>query len=207
MANIDQDIYNIAILEGFKPEVAKYIVGQARLESADYTSNVFKNNNNMYGMKYVGQPLASMGSLAPMSERSKTCQQGGTCVNSDHYAKYETPSDSAKDVIQRLYKKTRNGIGFNELNSSTSPEDFANKLKTRNYFGNYDISTSQGQSEALSYAKGIIAKFKKFSVVEVSIDALKGAYGYSKKHYVKIGLLLIFSTAFAFWYYKKKYKG
>jgi flagellum-specific peptidoglycan hydrolase FlgJ len=57
MANIDQDIYNMAIAEGFSPISAKLIVAQARLESGDYSSNVFVNNNNMFGMKYVGQTL------------------------------------------------------------------------------------------------------------------------------------------------------
>ena len=92
------------------------------------------------------------------------------------------------------------------MNSSNSAEEFATKLKTRNYFGNADISTSEGKSEALSYAKGILAKLKKFSIIEVTIDSLKGAYDYGKKHYLKLGLGLLITTAFAFWYYKKKYK-
>ena len=68
---LDQQIYNIAITEGFTPTTAKLIVAQARLESGHYGSDVFKANNNMYGMKFVGQPLATRGSLAPVSERSK----------------------------------------------------------------------------------------------------------------------------------------
>ena len=69
--DIDQSIYNTAIEEGFSPMSAKLIVAQARLESGHYGSDVFKANNNMFGMKYVAQPLATRGTLAPPNERSE----------------------------------------------------------------------------------------------------------------------------------------
>ena len=69
----DQLIYNTAIKAGFKPTAAKLIVAQARLESADYTSPVFRNNNATSGMKYIGQPLARRGTLAPYKESSDGC--------------------------------------------------------------------------------------------------------------------------------------
>jgi uncharacterized FlgJ-related protein len=98
--NYDQTIYDIAVKNGFTPQAAKLIIGQARVESANYTSQVFKNNNNMFGMKYVGQKLAQRGTLAPSSERTSGD------VNTNYYAKYASPQDSARDVIERLYTKT-----------------------------------------------------------------------------------------------------
>ena len=196
MAKYDQEIYEIAISEGFKPNVAKFIVAQARLESSDYTSNVFLNNFNMYGMKFVGQPLASRGTLAPVSERSKSCVESSICKDSDYYAKYKSPRDSALDTIQRLYKRTRNGIGFNELNNSVDAQDFANKLKQRDYYG--------GTAE--QYGSFILAKLKRISIIEKTIQQIGKAYDYTKKNYVTIGIVLIISGAFAFWYYKSKFK-
>lgn len=196
MANYDQEIYDIAISEGFKPNVAKFIVAQARLESSDYTSNVFRNNFNMYGMKYVGQPLASRGTLAPVSERSNSCVLSNNCKDSDYYAKYKSPKDSALDTIQRLYKRTRNGIGFDELNNSVDAQDFANKLKQRDYYG--------GTAE--QYGSFILAKLKRISIVERTIKEIKKAYDYTKKNYVTIGIALILSSAIAYWYYKSKFK-
>ena len=193
MPNYDQDIYEIAISEGFKPNVAKFIVAQARLESADYTSNVFQNNFNMYGMKYVGQQLATRGTLAPYNERSATCQNGGECKDSNYYAKYKFPKDSALDTIQRLYKRTRNGIGFEELNNSVDVNDFAQKLKDRGYYG----------GTPASYGAMIISKLKRISIVEKTIKEIKKAYTYTKKNYVTIGILLIVTSGFAYWYHKK----
>ena len=82
-AEIDQAIYNTAIEQGFNPTAAKLIAAQARFESADYNSAVFRANNNTSGIKYIGasQLNAQRGSLAPANER--TC--GGTC-NGDYYA-------------------------------------------------------------------------------------------------------------------------
>lgn len=196
--NLDQEIYNLAIEEGFSPTSAKIIVAQARLESANYGSNVFANNNNMYGMKYVGQPLASRGTLAPLNERSSSCKSGGNCVDRDYYAKYNSPTDSAKDVLQRLYKKTRKGVGFNELKDVKDAQEFANKLKTRDYFGFHDISTPEGQAEANSYARGLMARMLLVSVVEFYETHKK------KINYTLMGLVLIGVTTLSYLYYKKK---
>jgi flagellum-specific peptidoglycan hydrolase FlgJ len=196
---LDQEIYNTAISEGFSPTSAKLIVAQARLESGHYESNAFLTNNNMYGMKYIGQPLATRGSLAPMNERSASCRNGGSCNNSDHYAKYKSPSDSAKDVIQRLYKKTRNGIGFNELRDVKDANEFANKLKTRNYFGFHDINTPEGQAEADAYARVLKSIILRIKVLEF--------YQENKKtiNYGMIAFFMLSLSAISYWYYKKNY--
>jgi hypothetical protein len=196
--NLDQEIYNLAIQEGFSPTSAKLIVAQARLESANYGSNVFANNNNMYGMKYVGQAFASRGTLAPMNERSSSCQNGDNCVDRDYYAKYNTPTDSAKDVIQRLYKKTRKGIGFNELKDVKDAQEFADKLKTRNYFGFYEITTPEGQAEANKYALGLNARLLLVNVIEFYRSNKK------KINFTIMGLVLIGVTTLSYLYYKKK---
>jgi len=176
MTSYDQLIYDTAKAEGFSPEVAKYIVAQARLESADYSSSVFNCNNNMYGMKFVGQPLATRGTIAPASEVSSGCTRiinsgcdrkgDAGCNNSDYYAKYSNAGDSVKDVIQRLYRRTMYGVTFEDLKNSTSVLDFAQKLKKRHYYGEHDFSTSLGQAEALGYAGGLKAKLLLIKITE-----------------------------------------
>jgi hypothetical protein len=203
--SLDQEIYNTAIAEGFSPTSAKIIVAQARLESANYGSPVFKNNNNMYGMKFVGQSLATRGTLAPPNERSESCRNGGACKNSDYYSKYQTPSDSAKDVIQRLYKKTRNGIGFNELKNVKDANEFATKLKTRNYFGFHDINTPEGKAEANKYALGLNARLVLVSISEVIDNSVQFYQDNKKKvNYIVLGIVLIGVTTLSYWYYKKR---
>lgn len=198
--DIDQSIYNTAIEEGFSPTSAKLIVAQARFESGHYSSDVFKANNNMYGMKYIGQALATKGTLAPPNERSKSCREGGNCVNSDHYAKYSSISNSAKDTIQRLYKITRNGIGFEQLKNVASATEFANKLKTRNYFGFHSIDTEAGKQEAKEYARVLDSILLRIKVINFYKENKK------KIDYTTLAILVLGLTGFAYWKYKKKYK-
>ena len=83
------------------------------------------------------------------------------------------------------------GISPDQLKSSNSAEDFANKLKKRNYFGNYSYATSQGQKEAANYASGLKSKLLKINVIEF-IQRNKTALG--------LGLLLLGG---GLWYYLK----
>ena len=166
MANYDQIIYDTAIKQGFTPTAAKLIVGQARLESANYTSGVFKANNNTHGMKFIGQPLASRGSLAPKNERSASCRSGGECKNSDHYAKFASVQDSATDVVVRLYSITKGGVTPDQLKNAKTPDEFARLLKKRSYYGFGAYGTPQAEKEISEYAGGVKARMLRAQIVE-----------------------------------------
>jgi flagellum-specific peptidoglycan hydrolase FlgJ len=185
---LDQQIYNIAITEGFTPTTAKLIVAQARLESGHYGSDVFKANNNMYGMKFVGQPLATRGGLAPKSERSASCLQSNVCKDSDHYAKYKSPEDSARDTIQRLYKKTMRGVTFEQLRNSKDADEFAKLLKIRGYYG-------ATESEYARVLKSILLRVK---VIETYVKYKKPI------DYTFIGIVLIGGSYLLYRYIYKK---
>ena len=45
------DLFTYLVAQGFLPETAKMIVAQAAHESANFTSKIFKLNNNPFGMK------------------------------------------------------------------------------------------------------------------------------------------------------------
>jgi uncharacterized FlgJ-related protein len=158
-AAYDQLIYDTAIGEGFNPTAAKLIVAQARFESADYSSNVFKNNLNTSGMKYIGQPLATRGTPAPKNEQR--CNGG---CDSDYYAKFKSVGDSAKDKIQRLYNITMRGVTPAQLKAAKSAEEFANLLKRRGYYG----------APESQYANGLRAKLLRIQVVEFVTKNRKG---------------------------------
>jgi hypothetical protein len=192
MANYDQIIYDTAIKQGFTPTAAKFIVGQARFESANYTSAVFKANNNTSGMKFIGQPLATRGSLAPMSERSATCRSGGTCNNSDHYAKFASVQDSATDKIVRLYSKTMGGVTPEQLKNAKTAEEFARLLKKRSYYGPSAYGTAGAEKEISQYAAGIKLLMLRAQIVE---------FVGKNKSGLLIGVLLV---ATAIYLYKKK---
>lgn len=141
----DQLIYDAAIKGGFTPTSAKLVVAQARHETGNYTSNVFKKNNNLFGMKFVGQPLAERGTSAPKSEWG--C--GGKC-NSDFYSKYANVQDSVQDLINRNLKLTRNGVTFEQLKNAPDSTTYATLLKKRGYYGATTTIYDKGLKNALS---------------------------------------------------------
>jgi hypothetical protein len=187
MKNYDQIIYDTAIQNGFTPTAAKFVVGQARFESANYTSRVFKANLNTSGMKYIGQPLATRGTLAPMSERSTTCRNGGVCVNSDHYAKFNSIQDSANDKIVRLYSKTMGGVTPQQLKNAKTPEEFARLLKKRRYYGPAAYGTEAAEKEISNYARGVELLMKRAEIIE---------FVTKKKNSIIIGIIIVVGAIF-----------
>jgi uncharacterized FlgJ-related protein len=165
-SELDQMIYDLAIANGFNQNTAKYVVAQARLESANYTSNVFKNNNNLNGMKYIGQANATKGTKSP---------------EGDYYAKWKTPEDSAKDVVERYYAKTIKGVTPAQLKNASDTTEFANLLKERGYYG---VSASQYQS-------GLYSKLMQINVIE----SVKATVDYAENNLGSILLGLAFVTA------------
>lgn len=197
MVNNDQIIYNVAIDNGFSPMAAKLVVAQARFESADYTSNVFKNNLNTSGMKFIGQPLATRGTLAPFNERSDSCKSKGICLDRDHYAKFRSVEDSARDKIERLYNRTIKGVTPDQLKNAKDAKEFADLLKKRGYYGFGVYGTEQAKKEIRNYADGLNAKLVRLNVIEFIKENPKTT---------SLGILVIFGFLgyYLYWLFKKK---
>jgi len=178
--NYDQIIYDIAIKNGFTPQTAKLIIGQARVESANYTSNVFKRDNNMFGMKFVGQKLAQRGTSVPSNEK----KPGD--VNINYYAKYANPQDSARDVIERLYTKTMGGVTPAQLKTANTAETFSELLKKREYFGgtpSHYANAIKGVLSRIVISTPAPSEMKNRDVIEVLIviAIISAAYIFLKK--------------------------
>ena len=194
MNQFDQKIYETALANGFTKEAAKLVVAQARFESNDYKSNVFVNNLNTSGMKFIGQPLATRGTLAPLSERSANCKANSVCVNSDYYAKFKNVGDSAKDKIERLYEINMGGVTPSQLKNVSTAEEFARLLKLRRYYG----------APESQYANGLKAKLR---LVDVDHNLAMRNIGKGKMTkaamYAIYGIVLIGLSYLAFKQYKK----
>jgi uncharacterized FlgJ-related protein len=167
MAIYDEILYNTAIKAKFTPMAALFCVAQARLESANYTSNVFKNNTNTSGIKFIGtgkQPLATRGTIAPPNEQSANCRKYNRCVDGDFYAKFKTVQDSADDKINRLYSYTMHGVTPSQLRNAKTPEEFAALLYKRKYYG--------GRTTIDMYAKGMRAVYQNIKIKGVNLPPL-----------------------------------
>lgn len=117
-----QVVYNTAIDCGLNDTQAKIIISQAQHESGNFSSHVFKTDNNLFGLK---MPV----------KRPKTYIERPSVIvmkneGSAPYAHYTTIQDSVKDLIKgwHVFNKT-------DWNKITTPEQYAAYLKSRGYYG------------------------------------------------------------------------
>lgn len=106
---MERQIYNRLISYGICHEVALWITAQTKLETGNYTSQVFNDNRNLFGMK---QP----------KKRPTTCRG-----NMHGHAQYLRLIESIADYMIYL---TYMGFTQNNFKTLTS---FKTKFKTLNY--------------------------------------------------------------------------
>lgn len=107
-----------------------YIIAQARHETGNFTSTVFKANKNLFGMKNgsVISPGEMIGTVAP---------DGGT------YAKYRTQFDSVADLL-RWFEWKKFPVKVSGV------EQYASELKSRGYYGDSLANYTNGLKKYLS---------------------------------------------------------
>lgn len=101
--------FNLIDQTKWKP-IKKYIIAQSKVESANYTSDLFNRSNNAFGMK-----------------NAKSRDQLGFSVPGDQYRNYSSLNESVEDFIYYL-----NYVKFPSM--VYSPEEYARKLKDLGYY-------------------------------------------------------------------------
>lgn len=104
--NAGYDLYDLLKEAGFSDTYRRFIVAQAAHESDNFSSPVYKENNNPFGIKFFGQDEAEG-------------EKGG-------YAYYLTVGQAVQD-----YKRIFKSYGFVTLNTL---ESFVKLLQNRHYF-------------------------------------------------------------------------
>jgi uncharacterized FlgJ-related protein len=107
--NRAKEVYKTVINIGILDPEAKYIVAQAAHETGGFTSQLYKENHNLFGMKYPSQGYA----------------QG----SANGFAYYLSEESSIYD-LQRWLILT----GMTSLDDSITLADYVQHLKDNNYF-------------------------------------------------------------------------
>jgi uncharacterized FlgJ-related protein len=113
-------IYTECIRNGMPVNLAFLIVAQAKHETANFTSNVFKSCNNAFGYKYVGQALAT-GSC-------NAARDGGV------FAKYASIKDSTTEICLWIKRRQKEGKFPKDLTTIKTAEQYATLLKQSTYY-------------------------------------------------------------------------
>lgn len=102
-------LYSRLIMAGFHPDTAKILIAQAAFETGNFASRIFKENNNLFGMK-----------LPRVRQTTATGEKYG-------HAKFSSLEDSIQDM--RLY--------FNSVKIPTvfnSVSSYVKTLVQKKYF-------------------------------------------------------------------------
>ena len=102
------EIYTLLTDSGFTIQQAKILTSQAAHETGNFTSAIFLNNNNLFGMKL------------PNSRQTTAIGQ------KDGFAYFENLEDSINDLI--IYLKSQSIVKFSTV------DNYVNQIKERNYF-------------------------------------------------------------------------
>ena len=104
-------VFQLLCDAGFSVSMAKILTAQAAHETANFTSSVFNNNNNLFGMR--------------ISHLRKQDSLGDT--DKDSYANYSTLSQSVSDI--GLYLKARK---LDQVYNSC--DDYVDAIHQKGYF-------------------------------------------------------------------------
>ncbi|UAY54789.1 glucosaminidase domain-containing protein [Arachidicoccus terrestris] len=140
--SIEKTIYDAALprlkrhfSDSQSKRLASFMVAQSRYESANYTSHVFKANNNAFGYKYYGASDYQLG-------------QGIISNEGNPYADYSTIDNSAEEVADWLGRRQSD---FENVNTLLG---YAEALKKNDYYGETAVQYAAGLA-VYKYSSGL----------------------------------------------------
>jgi len=115
-------VFDAAINTGLNETQAKLITAQATHETGNFKSNVFKTDNNLFGMKM------------PSRRNKQYIERPSTIImrseGATPYAHYSSIENSVNDLVLGWHKY--NGTNWSKIKT---PADYATYLKSKGYYG------------------------------------------------------------------------
>lgn len=119
ITNYGKEVYFLLLENGFSLKMARYITAQAAHETGNFTSKIFKENNNLFGMK-----------LALIRKTTATGEKYG-------HATYNSIEDSVKDF--KIYYDN-----FKYMRDYSSIAVYVQALKRNKYFEDNQDNYTRG---------------------------------------------------------------
>lgn len=134
--SIEQRIRTAARLKGMPANMQQLLVAQAKHETANFNSNAFKQNKNLYGYKRFAKSDYQIGN-------------GITSSEGDPYAAYASIEDSVKEVCDWIKRRQKEGK-FPEDLRFVDADQYAGYLKDAGYYGDSVANYTRGLKHYLA---------------------------------------------------------
>jgi len=103
---------------GLPTDKLKFVLPQLAFETGHFKSSVYQLDNNLSGITYAGQPLATKGQKMPKNESL-----------TGYYAHFKSIDDWAKD-----YLRIMQNVGKYRPLEASNISEFAHRLKLNGYY-------------------------------------------------------------------------
>lgn len=120
--------------------LATLIYAQSEHETAKFTSNVFKQNKNLFGYKYTSKSIYQIG-------------KGNGSPEGDYYGKYPSYEYSVLEISDWIGRRKQ---AFEKV---VTPEDYAKALKNNGYYG---ASLTTYTNALIRYVKALPDNFSEY---------------------------------------------
>lgn len=130
-------IFHTALNAGIPEDLAHLILAQAKHETANFTSKVFKKNKNAFGYKYV------------KGAKWQMLQSGRTSPEGNQYAQYINLESSTLEITSWIYRRLKEKK-FPDLETIKTPEQYAISLRKTNYYTDSITNYTRGLRKFLT---------------------------------------------------------
>lgn len=107
--------------KGLPPVLAGLLLAQAKHESGNFSSNLFRKYNNAFGYNYVSGARWQTGA-------------GTKADNGMPIAVYASVGDSAREIVDWIYRRVKEGKFPANLDLIRTPDEYAHLLKNAGYY-------------------------------------------------------------------------
>lgn len=107
--------------KGLPVNLANLLVAQAKHETGNFTSNIFRTGNNAFGYSYDPRSIHQIG-------------QGVIADNKVPSAKYASIANSTAEIVDWIYRRINEGKFPVNLDLIQTPDEYALLLKNAGYY-------------------------------------------------------------------------
>jgi hypothetical protein len=141
--DIEQIISQAVIDSGIPVNLTPFLIAQSKHETANYTSNVFKSNKNLFGYKYYGGSSWQIGKNIISPEGNQ-------------YANYDTYYNSARELTSWIKRR------IDDFKNVKTIEEYVNALHKNSFFTDNVSTYLNGMKHFYETVLNTVAKHKNY---------------------------------------------
>lgn len=157
---------------GLPDRLARLLTAQACHETGNFTSAIFRDDNNAFGYSYVPGAIYQAG-------------PGRLADNGQYAAHYANVRDSTRELVDWIYRRVAKGQFPADLRLITTTEQYAHLLKQADYYGDTEANYTAGINRCLTALVLHTAEKIGAGIAFIGLLAALGYYFRNRRYFYK----------------------